>query len=133
MGINVDSMCPLLEVFDMPTSLAFYRDVLGFEVVQSAPPGDDCDWCLLKRNGTELMLNAQYEKHERPANVDPSRVAFHGDTSLFFGCRDLDAAYTHLRANGIEARPPVVRDYGMKQLSFRDPDGYNLCLQWPAA
>lgn len=132
MGINVDGMCPLLQVFDMPTSLAFYR-VLGFEVLQSAPPGDDCDWCLLRLNGTELMLNTQYEKDDRPAMADGARVGAHRDTSLFFRCRDLDAAYAHLRAHGIDARPPVVRDYGMKQLSFRDPDGYNLCLQWPAS
>ncbi len=33
-----EGVCPLLEVFDMPASLAFYRDVLGFEVVASAPP-----------------------------------------------------------------------------------------------
>ena len=42
MGIAVRGVCPLLEVFDMPTSIRFYRDVLGFEVVEAAPPGDDC-------------------------------------------------------------------------------------------
>lgn len=44
MGIKLEGMCPLLQVFDMPTAIRFYRDVLGFEVVDSAPPGDDCDW-----------------------------------------------------------------------------------------
>ena len=38
MGIAVRGVCPLLEVFDMPTSIRFYRDVLGFEVVGAAPP-----------------------------------------------------------------------------------------------
>jgi len=42
MRIAVRGVCPLLEVFDMPTSIRFYRDVLGFEVVEAAPPGDDC-------------------------------------------------------------------------------------------
>lgn len=31
MGVDVRGMAPLLEVFDMPTSVAFYRDLLGFE------------------------------------------------------------------------------------------------------
>ncbi len=132
MGLEVQGMCPLLEVFDMATSLAFYRGVLGFEIVQAAPPGDDCDWCLLRLGATELMLNTQYERHARPPAPDPARIAAHADTSLFFGCRDLDAAYAHLCATGIAVEPPVVRDYGMRQLSFHDPDGYNLCLQWPA-
>lgn len=132
MGINVDGICPLIRVFDMPTSLAFYRDILGFEVIDSAPPGDECDWCLLRLSGTELMLNTQYEQHSRPANANPARVASHGDTSFFFKCRDLDAAHMHLRAHGIDASAPVVREYGMRQVSFHDPDGYDLCLQWPA-
>jgi catechol 2,3-dioxygenase-like lactoylglutathione lyase family enzyme len=34
----LEGMCPLLQVFDTPRSLRFYRDVLGFEVVRSAPP-----------------------------------------------------------------------------------------------
>ena len=29
--------------------------------------------------------------------------------------------------------PAVVRDYGMKQLGLKDPDGYGLCFQWRAA
>jgi catechol 2,3-dioxygenase-like lactoylglutathione lyase family enzyme len=129
-SVRVESVCALLQVFDMPTSLAFWRDVLGFRVVQAAPPGDDCDWCLLRQGTAELMLNTQYERGERPPAADARRRAAHADVALFLGCRELDAAYAHLRARGVEVSPPVVRDYGMRQLSFRDPDGYGVCLQW---
>jgi catechol 2,3-dioxygenase-like lactoylglutathione lyase family enzyme len=131
-GIRVEGVCTLLQVFDMATSLAFYRDVLGFEVVQAAPPGDDCDWCLLRHGDVELMLNTQYEKPDRPPAPDRARTDGHGDTGLFFGCRDLDAAYAHLRDCGLDVAPPVVRDYGMRQLCVRDPDGYGVCFQWKA-
>jgi glyoxylase I family protein len=30
-------------------------------------------------------------------------------------------------------KPPKVAPYGMKQLYVKDPDGYVLCFQWPAA
>jgi glyoxylase I family protein len=132
MAIKIEGTCTLLEVFDMPTSVAFYRDVLAFEVVKASQPGDDFDWGLLRLNDTELMLNTLYEKHDRPPAPAPARVAGRGDTSLFFSCRDLDAAYAHLRAHGIDVKSPVVRDYGMKQLSLDDPDGDNVCFQWPA-
>jgi len=129
---RLEGLCPLLQVVDMPRSLAFYRDLLGFAVVHSAPPGDDADWCLLRTGDAELMLNTMYEKHERPSAPDPARTAAHRDTTLFLGCQDLDAAYAHLRDHGIDVAPPVVRDYGMRQLAFRDPDGYGICLQWTA-
>ena len=35
MAIEVRGICPLLQVFDMAASLAFYREVLAFEVVQT--------------------------------------------------------------------------------------------------
>lgn len=40
MALQMRGLCPLLQVFDMPTSLAFYRDVLGFDFVQTSPPAD---------------------------------------------------------------------------------------------
>jgi len=67
MGIEVRGMAPLLQVFDMPTSIAFYRDVLGFEVVTtSKPQGEHFDWALLRLKGVELMLNTSYEQDTRP-------------------------------------------------------------------
>lgn len=116
----------------MPRSLAFYRDLLGFEVVQQAPAGDRCDWAWLAREGAELMLNTMYEAEDRPAKADEARVAAHGDTTLYLGAPDVDAMHRHLRSCGVEVDPPVVRPYGMKQLCLKDPDGYGVCFQWRA-
>jgi len=125
-------LCPLIQVFDMPTSLRFYRDLLGFDVFSSSPPRspDHCDWVWLKLNGTELMLNTAYEHDSRPAAPDPARVAAHDDTCLYIGCPDVDQAYRQLLARGLDIKEPKVAPYGMKQLYLKDPDGYGLCLQW---
>lgn len=95
----------------MPRSVAFYRDVLGFEVVATSPPRsrDDFDWGLLRLDGVELMLNTAYEEDSRPLEPDASRVAAHDDTGLFFGCRDVDAAYAYLRGKGVTVEPPRSR------------------------
>ena len=132
MTITMRGLCPLLQVFDMPASLRFYRDVLGFAVAESSGSGDDVDWVLLRQGETELMLNTAYDEGQRPAAPDPARAAAHRDTGLFIACQDLDAAHAHLVAHGIEAAPPKVAPYGMKQLYVLDPDGYEICLQWPA-
>ena len=133
MGIEIRGMAPLVQVFDMPTSVAFYRDVLGFEVVSTSPVRDGhFDWALLRLNGVEFMLNTAYERDARPSAPNPVRIAAHDDTCFYFGCQDVDGAYAHLRALGVKAKGPRIAPYGMKQLYVSDPDGYNLCFQWPA-
>ncbi len=129
---TLEGFAPLLQVFDMPRSLAFYRDVLGFTVAASNEPGDNPDWVLLRRDGIELMLNTMYERDDRPSAPPPHRATAHRDTGLYFGCRDLDAACAHLRACGVDATTPATAPYGMRQVWASDPDGYAICLQWPA-
>ncbi|HEU4561485.1 MAG TPA: VOC family protein [Longimicrobium sp.] len=134
MSIDIQYLCPLLEVFDMPTSLRFYRDVLGFRVVETSGAGDDSGWVWLSRGeGMNLMLNTAYDAGMRPPAPDPARVRAHHDTTLYFGCPDVDDAWQHLRAQGFDVPQPKVAPYGMKQLYLLDPDGYNICFQWPAA
>lgn len=132
MAIPVRGSAPLFQVFDMPASLAFYRDKLGFEVVERSGEGDDVDWVLLRLNNVELMLNTAYEKPNRPSAPAPARMAAHADTTLYFGCPDVDGAYHYLSSQKISVEKPTVAPYGMKQLYLADPDGYCLCFQWPA-
>jgi len=133
MNIQVRGVLTLLQVFDMPASVRFYRDVLGFEVVQTTTPrkGDQFDWGLLRLNDTELMLNTAYEEDGRPAVPDPARIAAHRDTHLYFSCPDVEGAYRYLQAQGVETDEPEIAPWGSKQLYLRDPDGYTLCFQWP--
>jgi glyoxylase I family protein len=132
MALDIRGLAPLQQVFDMAASIHFYRDILGFEVVSSSRPGEQFDGALLRLNGVELMLNTAYESDERPAIPDASRTAAHDDTGLYFGCPDVEGAYNHVRAKGLAIKQPLIRPYGMKQLNITDPDGYNLCFQWPA-
>jgi glyoxylase I family protein len=127
--MDIRGIAPLLQVFDMPTALHFYRDVLGFEIWGRSGPGDDCDWVGLRLHGAELMLNTAYEADKRPPAPDSARVAAHDDTCLFFNCEDLDAAYRYLCSRGLKLNPPKIAPYGMRQLWLHDPDGYGLCLQ----
>jgi glyoxylase I family protein len=137
--MEVRGVCPYFEVYDMPTSVRFYRDQLGCEIVSTSPHlGGDPDrfhWCWLRLGGTaDLMLNSCYEfDDERPTREEHQKQRGHRDTCLYFGCPDVDAAYTELLARGVEIqRPPKVAPYGMKQLYLTDPDGFGLCFQWKA-
>jgi len=125
----------LLQVFDMPTAIKFYCDLLGFEVVNTSEtlPNGSFHWAMLQLSGVHLMLNTAYESDdERPPVADKARNAAHEDTIIYFQCPDVDAAYNHLQNRGVDVKPPSVAYYGMKQLYVTDPDGFGLCFQWPA-
>jgi uncharacterized glyoxalase superfamily protein PhnB len=135
MAIDVEGAVPLLLVYDVPTAIAFYRDVLGFELIQTSVPFDDAKdnygWAMLRKNGIELMLNNMYENNIRPAQPDVVRSGHHRDTTIYFSCRDVDGVYVYLRDKGIAVREPVNTYYGMRQVQTFDPDGYSLVFQWP--
>lgn len=133
MAIDIRHMAPLLSVFDMPKAIAFYRDVLGFEIkLTDGKPVPDNDWVLLELAEIQLMLNTAYEGEHRPPAPDPKTIAAHHDTCIYFACPDPDEAYAYLRDKGVKLQPPEIAHYGMKQLYLLDPDGYNLCFQWRA-
>ncbi len=124
-------MAPYIQVFDMPVSLGFYRDVLGFKITGSSGEGDDVDWVMLQLNDIVLMLNTAYEKANRPAQPDIMRITGHSDITFYFGCRDTDALYTYLHDKGFNVKKPFITQYGWKALNLTDPDGYRLCFHWP--
>ncbi|HEV2279933.1 MAG TPA: VOC family protein [Acidobacteriaceae bacterium] len=136
MALDIRGVCPYFEVYDMPASLRFYIDQLGFSMIGHSPHlgGDPYryHWVWLRLGTAEVMLNTCYEfEDERPTREEHLRLRQHRDACLFFGCPDVDAAYAELTARGVVVdRPPKVAAYGMKQMYLKDPDGFGLCFQW---
>ena len=130
MCIEVRGVCTLISVFSMSRSLAFYREILGFEIVSDSGNGDESSWVWIRLNNADLMLNDQYEPGHVPGGPPPERQKWHHDTCLYFGA-DPDAVYEYLRSKDIVLDPPKDAPYGMRQLYLNDPDGYNLCFQNP--
>jgi glyoxylase I family protein len=131
MTIQIKGGAPLFHVYDMPASLAFYRDVLEFEVVDAAPEGPVTHWAMLRNGGYYLMLNSKYEfDHQRPAQ--PDTTSGREDVALYLTCDDADAVFRQLQQKGwAQLAEPTTAPYGMRQLLVRDPDGFCLCFQHP--
>ncbi len=130
-AIKIDGSCPLLQVYDMPAALHFYRDILGFTLVASSGEGDDVDWTWLKLNDAEIMLNTAYEKEYRPAEKNALRQSAHADTSIYFSCSNIDETYQLLLRKNVDVKPPIITGYDFTALYITDPDGYQLVFHWP--
>jgi glyoxylase I family protein len=125
---RLEPAVPLVQVFDMQTSLKFYCDVIGFQIVDKT---DHDWWAMLRLGNAVLMLNTAYGDDKRPPLPDSARVRGHHDVSLYFEFPDLDALHSHLRAKGCDVKPPATTSYGLRQLNIKDPDGYELCFTAP--
>jgi uncharacterized glyoxalase superfamily protein PhnB len=130
MAIRATAATTLFEVYDMQKSVAWYRDVLGFKVLQTYEPNGNLYWALLKLGGVALMLNAKYEDEKRPAQPPPT--VGHDDVTLYVDCADVDEAYAAIGTSDVHQEPPQTTHYGMKQLTVVDPDGFQVCFQQPA-
>ena len=130
MPIQATGVTPLFQVFDMRESIAWYCDVLGFELKQKHEPDGHLYWAMLKLGDAVLMLNSKYEDDKRPSAPPPAPE--HSDVTLYFSCPNVNEAYEHIRAKLSNVKPPKVTYYGMKQLTIADPDGFDLCFQQPA-
>lgn len=125
---------PLLQVFDMPTAISFYCDMLGFEIYEHSPfvetaEGRFFHWAWLRNGPVDLMLNTAYDSNERPPMRDGARWSGHDDLSLSLGCADTDAVYAELTAKGLSLEPPRTSPHGPRELHLHDPDGYGLCFR----
>ncbi|MBT3154584.1 VOC family protein [Streptomyces sp. CHD11] len=114
---------------DPDAALAFYRDVLGFEIRSDVGRGK-ARWITVGPAGrpdSALLL--------APVGADPSITASERDTVLemmakgtygwvMLATRDLDATFDRVQATDAEVvQEPVLQPHGVRDCAFRDPAG----------
>jgi uncharacterized glyoxalase superfamily protein PhnB len=122
---TIQALWPLLAVDDFESSLAFWRDQLGFTLVgQAESDQGQMFWCRLERGGSSIMLQAA------DAEDGPAKARGRGVT-LYFVCDDVDAFFEEVSSRGLKVDPPTVAYYGMRQLYVPEPNGYFICFESP--
>ena len=112
----------LLVASDFARSLAFYRDVLGAQVVRQISDV----LCLLSFGGSELLLTVGGEPSQDKPTVTFAPPSSPDTVSSELNIRvpDCNAAYEVLRSRGAEFLTPPI-DWGYEVRAFlRDPDGH---------
>jgi len=111
--MKILSVTPMLTVVDMGAAIACYRDILGFDCLNSTE-----SWACMGSNGIEIMLalpNAHLP-FEKPVMTG----------SLYFNTDDVDAVWGRLKDRCHVECPIEDFDYGMREFAVRDNSGYLL-------
>jgi catechol 2,3-dioxygenase-like lactoylglutathione lyase family enzyme len=106
-----------LKVASMPTSVRFYRDILGLEIIYG---GEDAYFSSLRtRDGIYPILNL-----ERGNPVNPwGRLILH--------VTDVDRSWAYLIEKGLHPEAPRDASWGERYFHLSDPDGHELSFAHP--
>jgi uncharacterized glyoxalase superfamily protein PhnB len=122
MAYELKKLTPNLVVSSVERSLAFYRDVLGFEVTATVPDKSPFVFASLQSGGVEIFLNS-------PAPATEEYPIFKGrpigaTLTLFIETGDIQKAYEALKGRVAVVMPLEKKWYGVTEFAFTDPDGY---------
>lgn len=120
---------------DPDASLAFYRDVMGFEV-RSDVGGGEMRWIVVgpaDQPGTSILLappaaDPGITADERRVIAEMMAKGTYG--WILLASDDLDGAFDRIQASGAEVvQEPVDQPWGVRDCAFRDPAGNLIRIQ----
>ncbi len=127
---EISAISPFFIVSHVPTSLAFYRDRLGFEITFQGPAPDDIFFGIVRRGGAQILLKAvgvapapNYTRH-----VEKGIARW----DAFIHVQDPDALAAEFASRNVVLSEPLKdTDDGLRGFELKDVDGYVLFLGRP--
>jgi lactoylglutathione lyase len=108
---------------DIPRSMRFYQDVLGFKMMEAFPPAGSPVYARLRSPIGETTIALH---QARPGDA----IASDG-IRLYFEVKQLDALCKKLQGEGVEIKQmPKSMPWGWRHAYLDDPDGHELSLYW---
>jgi catechol 2,3-dioxygenase-like lactoylglutathione lyase family enzyme len=115
-------------VEDVDESIAFYTEMLGFELLTSAAPA----FADVKRGNLRLLLAGPASSAGRPM-PDGEKPVPGGWNRVHFLVDDVEEEVSRLRDAGAQFRNDIIEGPGGKQILLLDPSGNVIELFQPAA
>jgi catechol 2,3-dioxygenase-like lactoylglutathione lyase family enzyme len=122
---ELSGIAPLFIVKDVPTTLAFYRDRLGFDITFEGPEPADVFFGIVRRGGAMIMFKS--------VGVDPvpnyTRDIKQGIArwDAYVHVPDPDALAAEFSSRGLEFFEPLQDTTdGLRGFELQDADGYVL-------
>ena len=124
---------------DPDASLAFYRDVLGFEV-RNDVGYQGLRWITVGPAGQPSTSIVLYPPSATPGLTDDERktveemMAKGSYATIVLQTGDVDGAFAKLQAQNVEiVQEPIDQPYGVRDCALRDPAGNMIRLQQQSA
>jgi len=128
---EISGISPFFIVSHVPTSLAFYRDQLGFEIIFEGPEPDDIFFGIVRRGGAQILMKEVGVPPVPNYTRDIKQGIARWDA--FVSVPDPDALAAEFASRNVEFFLPLqdnVND-GLRGFELKDADGYLLFFGRP--
>ncbi|MGI8794498.1 MAG: VOC family protein [Acidimicrobiales bacterium] len=118
---KLTELVPMLATNDLRETIDFYQS-LGFECLNSLEVEGQLVWAFMSRDAVQVMFT-----WDPPHTHDDGDTHSHGPAlagSLYFYPDDVDALWAELKDKAKVLQEIGDRDYGMRDFSLEDPNGY---------
>jgi uncharacterized glyoxalase superfamily protein PhnB len=112
------TIVPVLKVADLPRSLEFYTNVLGFTVAWQAENDGGGENAMLQAGQTSVLLSTGSHLGDKPQ--------FTG--TLYFNMSGVRQFFEEIKGQVEVVWPLETMDYGQQEFGIRDRDGYVLAF-----
>jgi catechol 2,3-dioxygenase-like lactoylglutathione lyase family enzyme len=127
---EVGGISPLFIVKDVPATLAFYRDRLGFEITFEGPEPDDIFFGIVQRGKAMIMFKDVGIESLPNSTRDIGKGHARWDAYVY--CPDPDALAAEFSSRDVEFTAPLQdTDDGLRGFEVKDGDGYVLFFGRP--
>jgi lactoylglutathione lyase len=116
------SLAASLTVSDLPRSLAWYRDVVGFTVDRKFEREGRLAAVALKAGGVELLLT------QDDGAQGAQRVKGAGFSLMITTTQDVDAFAKRIEDRGGVLSSPPADVWGARAFRLQDPDGFRIAI-----
>jgi catechol 2,3-dioxygenase-like lactoylglutathione lyase family enzyme len=127
---QISGISPFFIVKHVPTSLAFYRDRLGFEITFQGPDPEDIFFGIVRRGGAQILFKAigvaPVPNHTRDINQGIARW------DAYVAVPDPDALAAEFAARKVAFFEPLKDTHdGLRGFELQEVDGYVLFFGRP--
>jgi catechol 2,3-dioxygenase-like lactoylglutathione lyase family enzyme len=128
--VEIGSAAPLFIVRNVPATLAFYRDKLGFDITFQGPEPNDIFFGIVQRGRAMIMFKA-IDVEPAPNNTkDVGHGIARWDAYVFVS--DPDALAAEFASRNVEFFQPLVdTSDDLRGFEIKDADGYVLFFGRP--
>ncbi|GGB81365.1 bleomycin resistance family protein [Flavobacterium suaedae] len=133
--MKISKLTPNLEVSDIKDTVAFYLDILGFNLVMAVPhsqdsmdqkfsPEKEYVYAMVQKDNVEIMF--QRSDSFKNDVVFAENLPIGASVSFYMDVEGIAELYEDLKNKGQAMTVLKTSWYGMKEFYMKDPNGYIL-------